>query len=306
MNYSNGVESTDIQSFHIIKNKYEFIERIGQGHFGTVFKGRKIKTGELIAIKMEPEHSGVKSIKHEARILNYLNQRKSKYVPTVHWYGSWSDHTCLIIPLYDCTLADLIQRKPVTLNPEEIMRSMIYILENIHASFLVHRDIKPENFMVRESQLFLIDFGMATFYIDETGEHLKPGTPQTTITGSPKYVSIHVHNGLRPSRRDDLISIGHIGYFILCGGRLPWENIVMDSDMQYNDAQNIDKTDIRHPVNVMCKRMKERELEKGTEYGKNNKTAGLLQRYMKYLYRVEYEGTPNYEGLIELWESSLL
>jgi serine/threonine protein kinase len=284
----------------VIKNKYEILELIGRGHFGTVYKGRKIKTGEYIAIKMEPEHSPVKSIKHETKILNYLNQRGSKYIPAIHWYGTWSEQTCLIIPFYDCTLSELIleynqKRKPIDLS--EMMRSMIYILENIHASFIVHRDIKPENFMVRGSQLFLIDFGMATFYIDESGEHLKPGVPQTTITGSPKYVSIHVHNGWRPSRRDDLISVGYIAHFILFGGRLPWENILVDSDIHGLD-ETVDRTDIRHPINVMCKRMKERELEK------ESFSDHLIQRYMKYLYRVEYAGTPNYKGLIELWESA--
>jgi serine/threonine protein kinase len=268
----------------IIKRKYQLIERIGNGHFGVVYKARHVKNGSLVAVKMERENVEYKTLKHETKILNYLNQRGSKYVPNIHWYGSWSEHICLIIPYYECTLSDIIVQSK-TINIPEIMRSMIYILENIHSFLIIHRDIKPENFMLRGSQLFLIDFGLASFYIDEHGSHIKMDQTHT-ISGSLKYVSTHVHNGLRSSRRDDLISIGYIGQFMYMRS-LPWEIVTLETTI----FCELPTSDIRHPVNVMCKRMKE-----------NTKWySETLQRYMTYLYRVEYDAEPNYRGLIELW-----
>ena len=37
----------------IIGKKYKLLEKIGEGSFGLIFKGQNIRTGELVAIKME-------------------------------------------------------------------------------------------------------------------------------------------------------------------------------------------------------------------------------------------------------------
>jgi serine/threonine protein kinase len=36
----------------IIANKYELLEKLNSGSFGTVYKGKHIRTGELVAIKI--------------------------------------------------------------------------------------------------------------------------------------------------------------------------------------------------------------------------------------------------------------
>jgi serine/threonine protein kinase len=86
------------------------------------------------------------------------------------------------------------------------MLQSLDILETIHNSFVLHRDIKPQNFMIREGELFLIDFGLATFYIDENGEDIPNTCSQTTVIGTPKYLSINIHNGNDFSVHDDFIS----------------------------------------------------------------------------------------------------
>ena len=52
------------------------------------------------------------------------------------------------------------------------------------------------------------------------GGHIEKKTGQNLI-GSPSYVSINVHEGCNPSRRDDLESLCYV-YMYISNGRVPW------------------------------------------------------------------------------------
>jgi casein kinase 1 len=102
-----------------------------------------------------------------------------------------------------------------------VLLKILDVLEHIHKFFTIHRDIKPQNFMIKDGDIFLIDFGLATFYITDSGEHF-PNVVGNTMVGTPKYASIHIHNGCRYSRRDDLISLGYLYLCMILGGDCPW------------------------------------------------------------------------------------
>jgi serine/threonine protein kinase len=206
-----------------INHKYEILEAIGNGNFGNVFKGIHRKNREPVAIKMESKSSPFKILKNETTILNYLYNEGCRSIPKVIWYGLYSDKTCLIMDIFECSLYDYLKTKSL---PEEkvnkIIHQSIYIIETIHSKFVLHRDIKPHNFMIRNGELYLIDFGFSTFYVNAEKEHYPMRTDLESIIGSPKYVSINLHNGITCSRRDDLISIGYM-YIYLLYGELPWD-----------------------------------------------------------------------------------
>jgi len=52
----------------IISNKYELLNQIGEGGFGKIYKGRNIRTGENVAIKIEEISNGTKLLKNETMI----------------------------------------------------------------------------------------------------------------------------------------------------------------------------------------------------------------------------------------------
>ena len=70
----------------MLANKYKLIERIGNGEFGTIFKGENIRTKEAVAVKLETISSDTKMLKREAQIYQYLG--KAPGIPQVKWYGS--------------------------------------------------------------------------------------------------------------------------------------------------------------------------------------------------------------------------
>ena len=69
----------------IIGKKYKLLEKIGEGSFGLIFKGQNIRTGELVAIKMESIESNTKLLKNESIIYQFLNEVSG--VPSVKWFG---------------------------------------------------------------------------------------------------------------------------------------------------------------------------------------------------------------------------
>jgi casein kinase 1 len=273
----------------IINSKYKIIEKIGQGSFGTIYKGIIEKKNIQVAIKLESLENG--SIKHEARIINYLYSKGVNKIPQIYWYGIFNEHRCLIMNYYEINLVDFIHTKDPTKRIKLINRifiKMIEILEHIHEHFVIHRDIKPDNFMISNNELYLIDFGLSTFYIDENEKHviLKE---ETSIIGTSKYASINIHNGNTYSRRDDMISIGYIYITLINGGNAVWEN---DNAPMLYVEDNIDIIDIKHPSQIWRKTCK---LWENLE--KHIPECHPLYKYMKYCYAIEYEKTPNYKGL---------
>jgi DNA (cytosine-5)-methyltransferase 1 len=60
----------------IIGNKYEILSKIGEGSFGKIYKGKNIRTNELVAIKVESISKVTKLLKNESIIYQYLSKSK--------------------------------------------------------------------------------------------------------------------------------------------------------------------------------------------------------------------------------------
>ena len=241
----------------MIANKYEMGEEIKRGKFGCIYKG--LYKREPVAIKMD---IGVNTLKHEVRIINYLTNLKIKQIPSIYWYGLYNNSPCLVITLYECSLYDYMQQKDITIPLMNVMMiNLITILDNIHTHFVLHRDIKPQNFMIKNGTIYIIDFGLATFYVDENGEHY-PDKP-SDLLGSPKFMSIHIHDGHRPSRRDDMISLGYM-YIYMIIKHAPW----------FSESMDETKTNKQTIIKYI--------------------DGEQIAKYMQYIYTLEYTDVPKY------------
>jgi serine/threonine protein kinase len=205
---------------------YEYFEKIGQGAFGEIYKGYNVRTGEKVVVKMEPlnNESKISALKHESSILNILYSKHCRNIPPTYWYGtvmSPNQHRVLVMPFYEESLEHVVIKSSKMAS--NIMRSAISILNHIHDKYVVHRDIKPANFMIHNNELVLIDFGLASFYVDSNEKHILPAVVKKQhIIGTPKYASWNVHCGEEYSRRDDLLSVVYIGLFLMYGAANLW------------------------------------------------------------------------------------
>ena len=275
----------------MIVNKYIINSKVTEGHFGKIYKGKHKKTNEDIAIKFELVDSEIKLLKHETTILNYLFNKGSKNTPPVFWYGIYKKYYGLIIPYYDCTLEHYLLQN--NLSKEEIVKitiKMINILQTIHNIGVIHRDLKPQNFMMKDKEIFLIDFGLSTIFVDEHLKHIEPKNDSTFIIGTPKFISLHIHNGKDASRRDDIISLMYLYLFMINGMSLPWENVT-DRQDEYSPHH------ILHFKNQERKKKKEQLQESIYDNTKEKKV-------FDYIYSIDYKEPPLYQWLIEILNES--
>ena len=282
-----------------IANKYLVEENIGSGCFGSIFKGLNCRTNTRVAIKMENTDTDVKILKNETTILKYLYDQGSRDIPIVYWFGIHNNKTCMVMSLYDCSLHDYIQRKPLPVNKIDIMmRSMISIFQFMHSKFIIHRDIKPQNIMLKDGELYLIDFGFATSFVDENSDHIIDDGKRLHIIGTPKYVSYHIHAGSLPARRDDLISLGYV-YIYLCNRSLPWDTLTDPDDTtssEYEEThilnyKNKQRKDLKHIENIrpLCKTI-----------------TPQIENFLNYCYYIQYDDNPAYDALINIFVSPLI
>jgi serine/threonine protein kinase len=295
----------------VVNKKYILYEEIGRGKFGRVFSGLNKKTNENVAIKMENAISPIRLLKNEAKILKYLYDQGCRNIPSVLWYGIdpavSPNYSLLVMPFYEGSLKMVSPR-----SLDKAMYSAIKILESIHQRYVLHRDIKPDNFMVKSGELFLIDFGMATFYIDGFSKHLiesgsrlddEYNNPSVgsheTIVGTPNYVSYHVHCGFRGSRRDDLISLGYM-YLMLHTKSLPWQNSELFVPVS-------DSTPTYEPIHILHPRNQARKAAKEWLRLKDicTHTNQQIFDFLNCCYAIEFDEKPDYDMLSGLFNTAV-
>ena len=257
----------------MLVQKYKIIEKIKEGSFGSIFKGENSRTKELIAIKFEPKNIDKKTLKNEAKIYQYFG--KLDGFPQLKWFGTNETHNYLVIDLLGHSLTEMIHHyKAFSLKTVLLLgMQIIKRVQVLHEQLLLHRDIKPDNFLFglgnTTNKLHLIDFGISKRY-DFDGIHISESVIHKLI-GTPNFVSLNVHNGIEPSRRDDLESCVYIIVNMLFG-KLEWF-----------DKQNIN--DI-----YFLK----------TKLYTVNELPAFIQIMLSYVRGLTFNETPNYSYIINL------
>jgi len=272
----------------MIANKYDVIGIIGKGSFGIVYKAINPKKNELVAIKIENKNTPFKLLKHETTMLKYLCENGCHNIPIVHWYGTELNKTVMVMTYYDCNLIDFYKESKDNSIIDKMMVCFIKIMAKIHKKFVIHRDIKPQNFMIKDGDIFLIDFGLSIFYVDENRNHILDTRIHSEIIGSPRYASYYIHNGNTPSRRDDMISLGYM-YLFLNNGELEWDKLTENCSTNHTD--------------IMCNSNKERKGLKSWEVlGKMVSIINTkIWNYLNYCYSLNYDDEPNYKSLCDFF-----
>ncbi|MBK8598073.1 MAG: protein kinase [Holophagales bacterium] len=191
--------------------KYEIIEKVGVGGFGTVYRGRDPYIKRTVAIKtcQSDEDELRKRFFREAEFAGNLHHRN---ITTIYDFGLTDEGLPYIVQEF-LTGEDLdrkIKRKddlPLAWRVR-VLADICDGLHYAHTSGIVHRDVKPSNIRILEDgTVKIMDFGIAKSMVTEST------LTQTGITlGTASYLAPEQIRGEPVDARTDIFSLGVLAY----------------------------------------------------------------------------------------------
>lgn len=213
----------------VLESKYEVTSRLGEGGMGTVYRARRTRIGDEVAVKVlhqsyVRDDAAMARFRREAQAAAMLNHPN---VVTIHDYGEASADEApafIVMELVKgLSLRDVLESEGRLLphRAVSLMRSICAGVGAAHRNNIVHRDIKPDNIIVlppdsegEAESVKVLDFGIAK---------LRDSSPDHSITrtgiviGTPYYMSPEQCRALQLDSRSDVYSLGAMLYEMLAG-----------------------------------------------------------------------------------------
>lgn len=198
---------------------YDLLEKVGEGSMGTVYKGRRWQTKDIVAIKVM--HADVarnpvllKRFEQEFRIASRLDH--ANIVKVLEFCGTGPKPYFAMEFIDGESLMDRLERDG-KLPEEEAVQLIVQVAHGLHRAHkqgLIHRDVKPDNVMVtRDGQAKLLDLGLAKD-ADAGPELTRAGQG----LGTPDFMAPEqFRNAKNASIRCDIYSLGATLYMMVTG-----------------------------------------------------------------------------------------
>lgn len=147
--------------------KYQKLEKIGEGTYGVVYKAKDRKTGELLALKkirLEAEDEGIPST--AIREISLLKQLQHPNIVRLYDVVHTEKKLTLVFEFLDQDLKKYLDAcgdqglEPYTI--KSFLYQLLLGVSYCHQHRVLHRDLKPQNLLINmEGELKLADFGLA-------------------------------------------------------------------------------------------------------------------------------------------------
>ena len=192
-----------------VMNRFEIVERLGSGGFGTVYRAWDRRLEREVAVKViETRAESAARTRREAQAAARLNHPGivGLYEFVQHEYGPGEGRAFLVSELVEGpTLRQMIDRgmlsdREVAGVAVETARS----LDHAHSRGVVHRDVKPSNLIRSDEtgQTKLMDFGVARLAgVEEL-------TAAGDVLGTLAYMAPEQADGLEAGPEADVYSLG--------------------------------------------------------------------------------------------------
>ncbi|XP_044317905.1 titin isoform X3 [Drosophila rhopaloa] len=209
-------QSVSVQSGGDFKSRFEIIEELGKGRFGTVFKVQERGQPEqLLAAKV------IKCIKSQDRqkVLEEISIMRSLQHPKLlQLAASFESPREIVMVMEYITGGELFERvvaDDFTLTEMDCILFLRQVCDGVaymHSQSVVHLDLKPENIMCHtrtSHQIKIIDFGLA--------QRLDTKAPVRVLFGTPEFIPPEIISYEPIGFQSDMWSVGVICYVLLSG-----------------------------------------------------------------------------------------
>ncbi len=264
-------------------DKFEVLEKVGEGGMATVFRGRHTTLGREVAIKVMHPHLASSErnrvrFEREARAIEAVVHPN---ILKIYDYSGRDAENAWIITEFigGPTLRELLDDVGAMMpEPAAIVGwHLCRALEAAHVHGIVHRDLKPENVMIdADGEVKLMDFGIARVLTDVQV------TMTGALVGSPAYMSPEQATDGDLDARSDLFSLGTVLYRMVTG-TLPFRgnnpSVVLKAiiDCTYEDPSSRVPSLDHALAAIICKCLAR---EKDDRFESAAKVGEALSRYL--------------------------
>jgi tRNA A-37 threonylcarbamoyl transferase component Bud32 len=228
-----AVQSAENLIGRTLNHRYLIEDKIGEGGFGSVFRGKQIATGRDVALKiLHPHNSSDQTIiarfKREAEACSKL--RDTHTVTTYDFDETEDGILYLAMELLRGRSLHHLQKADGVLAPDRVLGILDQVAQSLgeaHANGIVHRDMKPENVFVESRQIEggsgtrtedhvkVLDFGIAKMMAGEKEVQALTAVGQTL--GTLEFMSPEQLRGQTLDGRSDIYALGMMSYEMLTG-----------------------------------------------------------------------------------------
>jgi serine/threonine-protein kinase len=227
MEESDPQEASSLQPGALVAERWQLVERLGSGGFGSVWRATHTTLAHDVAIKFlhvgEVTALARARFEREARIAARLGEA-SRHITRVIDYGVFRGtvpYLCMEL-LHGETLSQRLRREgrlPLRTTARMIVQ-LCRALQVAHTAGVIHRDLKPSNIFLSKTDLEdevlvkLMDFGIAKSTVEQDGDET---TRQGTVVGTPAYMCPEQILSKKLDPRADLWGVAACVYRMVCG-----------------------------------------------------------------------------------------
>ncbi len=212
-----------------ITNRYQVIDKIGQGGMGAVWRVYDRLEQNEVALKqvLIPEKQLAFASKGDtddlekirlnlAREFSLLATLRHPYILSVLDFGfDDKGHPFYTMTLLEGSMDFKSYAEGLPQNEKiRVLTQMLQALHYLHRRGILHRDLKPDNVLIdKDGQVKVMDFGLAK----KDSKDEPQSNENDNISGTIKYMSPELFHGEQASVGSDLYAFGLMAYEILTG-----------------------------------------------------------------------------------------
>jgi hypothetical protein len=208
-----------------LNHRFVVGDKVGEGGFGAVFRGKQIATGREVALKILHPHNVsdetiVARFRREAEACSKL---RDPHTVTTYDFDETPDGILyLAMELLRGQSLHQVQKAEGPLGYQRVLKILDQVaasLAEAHQNGIVHRDMKPENVFIEtrdgDDHVKVLDFGIAKVVSDERQVPALTAVGQTL--GTLEFMSPEQLRGQKLDGRSDLYALGMMSYEMLTG-----------------------------------------------------------------------------------------
>lgn len=200
----------------LLDDRYELMEKIGEGGMAIVYKGFCHRLSRYVAVKiMRDEMARDEEFRRRFLSESYaIAMLSHPNIVSVYDVSHSDDVEYIVMELVDGITMRQYMEKRGKIKWKEALhfsKQVAKALSHAHERGIIHRDIKPQNLMLlRDGTVKVGDFGIAALENEIQDD-------ENQAIGSIHYIAPEQARGENPDARSDIYSLGIVMYEMLTG-----------------------------------------------------------------------------------------